>query len=114
VHHDLGDNPSVGLAPLRVLLDEIKAALADVEIRVEDQVAEADKVVSRVTLAGTRRGLSEDGAGAGSRVRASGIDSVRLDDGKVVERWGLFGTWAQALDASTSTSTPPAPVASRG
>jgi predicted ester cyclase len=55
----------------------------DFEIRVDDQVSEGDRVVSRFTMSGSR---------AGRRVNVSGIVISRFEDGKIVEDWSVTDT----------------------
>ena len=57
--------------------------------RVEDQVAERDKVVSRYTMSGTHQGEFFGIPATGKRVEITGIQIDRFDEesGKVVEEW---------------------------
>ena len=55
----------------------------DFQIRVDDQVSEGDKVVSRFTMSGSR---------AGRRVSVTGIVISRFEDGKIVEDWSITDT----------------------
>jgi predicted ester cyclase len=55
----------------------------DFQIRVDDQVSEDDKVVSRFTMSGSR---------AGRRVSVSGIVISRFEDGKIAEDWSITDT----------------------
>jgi predicted ester cyclase len=50
----------------------------DLRIRVEDQIAEGDRVVSRWTAEGTNRGR---------HIRLPGITISQIADGKIVEDW---------------------------
>jgi predicted ester cyclase len=50
----------------------------DLRIRVEDQIVEGDRVVSRWTAEGTNRG---------KRLRLPGITISHISDGKIVEDW---------------------------
>ncbi len=58
--------------------------------RVEDQVAEGEKVTTRYTLGGTHRGEFFGVPGTGKRVEISGINIDRLEGGKVVEEWASY------------------------
>ena len=55
----------------------------DFAIRVDDQVSEGEKVVSRFTMSGSR---------AGRRVSVSGIVISRFEDGKIAEDWSVTDT----------------------
>jgi predicted ester cyclase len=68
-HGQDGIRQSVGL---------YRSVLSNLRIRVEDQVAEGDRVVSRWTAEGTNRGRA---------VSLKGITISRLEDGRIVEDW---------------------------
>ncbi len=67
-----------------------RAAFPDVEDTVEEQIAEGDKVMSRVTVRGTNHGewYGMLPTGKSAVWPAVGID--RLADGKIVERYAVF------------------------
>ena len=64
-----------------------RAALRDFHHVVEDQVAEGDKVVSRITAYGTHCGELLGIAATGKPVSMTGIAIHRVADGKLVEHW---------------------------
>ncbi len=57
----------------------------DLHLTVEDQIAEGDKVVSRLTWRGTHQGEFMGILPTGKQVTITSIEIVRLADGKVVE-----------------------------
>lgn len=67
----------------------------ELEIRVEDQVTEGDRVASRWTMAGTR---------AGNRISLSGITISRFADGRIREDWTYFDSaeLTRQLEASAT------------
>ncbi len=66
-------------------------AFADFFWRVEDQVAEGDKVTTRHTLGGTHQGEFFGVAATGKRVEVSAITIDRFDEsGKLVEEWASY------------------------
>jgi steroid delta-isomerase-like uncharacterized protein len=67
-------------------------AFPDHILIIQDQVAEADKVVTRVTFRGTHQGSFNGIAPTGKQVEWSGIAMDRLADGKVVEMWHVQNT----------------------
>jgi predicted ester cyclase len=60
-----------------------RSIFPDLEIKVEEQVVEGDRVASRSTLRGTNRGR---------RVTLRGITIRRFEDGKIVEDFGYSDT----------------------
>ncbi len=74
-----------------------RTVLSDLSIRVEDQAAEGDRVVSRWTAEGTN---------GGRPLSLTGITISRLEDGRIVEDWTVsdnlsllrqLGPWRIAL-----------------
>jgi steroid delta-isomerase-like uncharacterized protein len=64
-----------------------KAAFPDLEMTVEDQLAEGDKAVTRWTARGTHEGELMGVPASGTRVTVTGITISRISDGKVEEEW---------------------------
>ena len=62
-----------------------RAALPDRRFAVEDMIAEGDKVSARFTMRGTHNGELRGIAPSGREVTMSGIDIIRLKEGKMVE-----------------------------
>ncbi len=65
-----------------------RAAFPDLQITVEDMIAAADTVVSRITISGTQHGTFFGIPPTGRRVSISGIHIHQIDGGKVSEHWG--------------------------
>jgi steroid delta-isomerase-like uncharacterized protein len=64
-----------------------RAAFPDVQLVVDDTIAEGDRVVLRWHAEGTHRGKLLGLAPTGVRGTVTGISIVRWRDGKVVESW---------------------------
>ena len=62
-----------------------RAAFPDRRFAVEDMIAEGDKVSARFTMRGTHNGELRGIAPSGTEVTMSGIDIIRLKEGKMVE-----------------------------
>jgi steroid delta-isomerase-like uncharacterized protein len=63
------------------------AAFSELRVTYEDQIAEGDKVVSRLTWRGTHTGDFFGLAPTGKPVVVSAVSIERIKDGKIVERW---------------------------
>jgi steroid delta-isomerase-like uncharacterized protein len=59
----------------------------DMSETVEDLIAEGDKVVGRFTFRGTHTGEFMGFAPTGRQVSMTGIDIVRVRDGRIAEFW---------------------------
>jgi predicted ester cyclase len=68
-----------------------RQAFPDLQLTVEDQVAEGDKIVTRFSARGTHQGETEDfGPPTGNRMEITGIAIARFAEGKIVEDWTNF------------------------
>src|SRR5215207_5498285 len=63
------------------------AGLPDLQVTIEELVAEGDKVAVRRSYAGTHRGELLGIPATGKQVRISGISIFRLAGGKIAEHW---------------------------
>jgi steroid delta-isomerase-like uncharacterized protein len=86
-------------------MQAIRGAFPDHHLIVRDQIAEDDKVVTRVTFHGTHSGPFNGIAATGKVVEWSGIAMDRIADGKVVEMWHVQNTAALLQQIGTK---PPA------
>jgi steroid delta-isomerase-like uncharacterized protein len=82
-----------GIAPgaegVRQQFDSFRAALPDFRAIILDQVAEADKVVTRKVFRGTHEGELAGMPPTGGQVEITVIDIVRVQDGRIVEHWNV-------------------------
>ena len=87
-------NPSPGQPPglegAKQVFSSINTAFPDLHVNIEDMVAEGDKVVARVTMSGTHQGEFMGIDPTGNRVTITGMDLVRIAEGKIVEHWANF------------------------
>ena len=68
-----------------------KTAFPDLQVTIEDLIAEGDKVVTRVTLRGTHQGeIEEFGPPTGRQMELKGISISRIEGGKIVEEWEVY------------------------
>jgi steroid delta-isomerase-like uncharacterized protein len=74
-----------GVNGLKDVLRGLRAAFPDMHWRVEEQIAEGEKVVTRFEWTGTHRGQFMGLAGSGREVRVWGVVIDRLVGGKIKE-----------------------------
>ena len=84
VDHDLPPGYAPGLQGIKRALGEARAACPGLQITVEDVIVDGDRAACRI-----RSHAAPDGTGR--KVTHSGIDIVRISDGKIVERWSRRG-----------------------
>lgn len=70
------------------LLTGFRAAFPDIQITVEEVVAEGDRIAFRSTMRGTHQGEFRGIAPTGKRVTVGLLDLIRIENGQFVEQWG--------------------------
>lgn len=90
VDHDLPPGLPDGPEGFKQLVAMYRAAFPDVQMAIEDVVAEGDKVVIRWTARGTHQGELMGIPPTNKQVTVTGIDINRLAGGKMAEHWGNF------------------------
>ncbi|MBV9000345.1 MAG: ester cyclase [Solirubrobacterales bacterium] len=68
-------------------VDATLAAFADLEVKVDDQIAENDKVATRWRATGTHTGSFAGVAASGRLITVTGIHVHRVARGRLVEHW---------------------------
>ena len=88
----LDHNPPPGAAPgvegMKQMMGMFFAAFPDLNVTIDQLIAEGDMVVGRMTNTGTHQGDLMGIAPTGKRVTFSEIHMVRIENGKAVEHWG--------------------------
>jgi steroid delta-isomerase-like uncharacterized protein len=87
-HHD-SSTPDVGRGPesekKRATL--YRAAFPDIQLTIEDIIAEGETVMARWSCRGTHRGDLRGVAPTGKQFNISGVSIARFANGKVAEGW---------------------------
>jgi steroid delta-isomerase-like uncharacterized protein len=80
-------NGDLDLARQFVRIADMRRAFPDLEMVIEQQIAEGSWVATRVTFRGTHTGEFAGVPATGRRIEYAGTAVDRLEDGKVVEMW---------------------------
>jgi predicted ester cyclase len=80
---------SVTREALKQALAGRRVAFPDIQVTVDDQVAEGEKVSTRRTWQATHRGPYRGVAPTGKQVRWTQISIVRFSQGRIVEDWAV-------------------------
>ena len=91
-------SPFPGLPPTRdgvkALFGYLRAAFPDLRVRIDEQIADEEKVVTRKTFAGTHRGEFMGVPGSGRPVAFEVIDILTVRDGRIREHRVSFDSLA--------------------
>jgi steroid delta-isomerase-like uncharacterized protein len=80
-----------GYEGARQFVSMYKAAFPDLNVTVEDVIAEGEKVVTRYTVRGTHQGeIEEFGPPTGRQLELEGTTIHRIENGKIVEEWERY------------------------
>lgn len=82
--------PLRGPSGFKPFFQNFREAFPDIEVIVEDTVAEGDKIAARCSVRGTHKGDSLGFAATNNPVEFTGITIVRIKDGQIVEAWNNF------------------------
>ena len=93
VNHGLSEDatkPLKGPAGFHPFHEVFRGAFPDIQVVVEDALAEGDKVVARCSVRGKHTGDHLGVAASNAPVDFTGIVIARVQDGKFVESWNNF------------------------
>ena len=93
VAHGLGDEPGRdirGASEFKPFFRSFRGAFPDIEVVVEDTIAEGDRVAARCSVRAKHSGHTLGFAATHRPVEFHGISIVRIRDGKIVEAWNNF------------------------
>ena len=97
VKHAIPPNPDFGIEGSKQSVMMLRNAFPDIKYTVEDMIEDGDKLVARWSAKGTHKGEFMGIPPTGRQVSFTGIEIIRVKDGKAVEEWeeldraGLMG-----------------------
>lgn len=95
------------LAVARRWIEPFQVSFTDVEMRIVDLVAEADRVVGRFTCAGTHVHDWLGHPGTGRRFRnIPEVYFFTIRDGRIAAAWGLEDTWGRLRQLGLAGTEP--------
>ena len=89
IEHNPAPGQESGPEGLKQIAAMFRTAFPDMQVTIEDLIAEGDKVVGRITTRGTHKGEFLGAPPTNQVVDMQEIHIVRFSDGKMVEHWGL-------------------------
>ena len=88
-HNELPGLPP-GREGVKAMVNMFASAYSDMNLVIEDQIAEGDKVVTRWSSTATHTGELFGVPATGKQIKVTGITISRFEGGKVVESWGEY------------------------
>ena len=84
--------PLYGREDLAVHVSAYHRAVPDLDCELESTVTAGDRLAARWTMTGTHEGVFWGTAPTGSRVTLRGMEFVRIQNGRILERWVVVDT----------------------
>ena len=96
---DADGNELVGPEAFKPLVRQLRGALHDLQIIVEDVIATEDKAATRLRITGVHNGDTLGIPATGRSVEFTGMTFIRVKDGKMIEAWnnGYFAARTEQL-----------------
>lgn len=88
IHH--GSSEINGIEEYKQIYGMYLSAMGETQIKVEQLVAEGDRVVSLVRIKGIHNGPLGDIPPTGKEINVRGLTVFRLVDGKIAEEWEIL------------------------
>ena len=90
IAHDLPPGFPKGIEGIRAWRRAVMAAFPDQTSEIQELIAEGDKISARLLLKGTHKGDFGGMKATGRKIQVMVFEIVRIENGKVAERWGLL------------------------
>ena len=88
-HQYYGPDHAPGAEGVKAVISSLHRAFSDFHLAIDDLVANGDKVWLRMTGTGTNDGSFMGHPPTGRRMHIDVFDVVRVEDGLIVEHWGV-------------------------
>ena len=88
VDHDPAPGQASGREGIKHFVSTLRTAFPDLQLAVENMVAEGDYVAFNYTISGTHQGEFMGIEPTGNRVSVRAMEMVRIAGGQMVDRWG--------------------------
>jgi predicted ester cyclase len=88
-HQEFGPGHAPGAEGVRAVIASLRRAFSDFHLRIDDLVVERDTAWLRMVATGTNDGSFMGHAPTGRPMRADVFDVIRVEDGRMVEHWGV-------------------------
>ncbi len=86
---------TTGAQKLKDVFARLHQVYADLQVTIEEMIAEGDKVVSRNSVTGTHQGAYMGVPPTGKSVTYNEVFIVRFAGGRIAETWGIVDVFSQ-------------------
>jgi predicted ester cyclase len=88
-HQYFGADHAPGAEGVKAVISSLRRAFSDFHLAIDDLVVDGDKVWLRMKGTGTNDGSFMGHPPTGRRMHTDVFDVVRVEDGRIVEHWGV-------------------------
>jgi predicted ester cyclase len=88
-HQSFGPNHAPGPEGVKAVIASLKHAFPDFHLEIDDLAVSGNTVWLRMTGSGTNHGSFMGHAPTGRPMTTSVFDQLRVENGKIVEHWGV-------------------------
>jgi predicted ester cyclase len=88
-HQNFGPDHAPGAAGVRAVVESLRRAFSDFRLTIEELTTAGDAVWLRMVATGTNDGSFMGNAPTGRPIRIDVFDVIRVQDGRMVEHWGV-------------------------
>lgn len=87
IDHNAGPGQLRGIGAFKDFLKRITTAFPDLQIKIEDVLADGNKVTARLSITGTQTGPLGTIPASNIKANWTGIDILEIENGKIISRW---------------------------
>ena len=112
-HQSFGPDHAPGPEGVKAVISSLRRAFSDFHLEIEDLAVAGDTVWLRMTGSGTNDGSFMGNPPTGRTMRTPVFDALRVEDGLIVEHWGVpdrLGTLFQLGLARPPQPSSPSPA----
>src|SRR5215213_1419601 len=88
-HQNFGPDHAPGAEGVKAVIGSLRRAFSDFHLAIDDLAVRGDTVWLRMTGTGTNDGSFMGHPPTGRRMRTDVFDALRVEDGRLVEHWGV-------------------------
>ncbi len=103
IEHERFPGLESGREGFKTFVTTFREAFPDLQVTVEDMIAEGDKVAARATMRGTHQGEFLGIPPSGNSIEVPVVDIVRFSDGMGVEHWGVTDNMAMMVQLGVAS-----------